>query len=102
MAALEFATRSDLTPRQGATLDNLPTNWEVIGRIDSDAANTIDMMMPDLYDPPPTLLLVRDPTGTDWQIDREGNLKISERRSRRERIPLQPMLNELASLSEGR
>ena len=98
---LEFATRSDLTPRQGATLDMLPTNWEVIGRVDSDAANVVDMMMPDLYDPPPTLLLVRDTNNKIWQIDREGNLEISERRSRRERIPMQPMLNELASLSEG-
>jgi hypothetical protein len=84
MSTLVFATRSDLTPRQGNALDMLPGGWTVIGRVDSDAAATMSMQ-PDPYTSPPTLLLVRDPNGHTHQIDRDGNLSQHHRRYIRQR-----------------
>lgn len=64
---------SDLTPRQGAVLDRLGDGWQVVGRCDSQIL-TADEMEPQPYPAPPTLLLLRDPNGNSWQIDRSGNL----------------------------
>ena len=69
-----LATRSDLTPRQGATIDTLPDTWTVCGRADDEL--TMDMA-PNPYPDPPILVYVTDPHGITWRIDRKGNLRVA-------------------------
>lgn len=66
------ATRSDLTPAQGAVIDALPATWTVCGRHDSDLVMD---MAPNPYSDPPIVVFVTDPVGVVWHIDRQGNVK---------------------------